>query len=247
MPGSGHRPQTRHMTIRTAFSPLLGLGLLLAVPAAAAATPTAFTATYDVSQGGEPMGVATVTLRAAGNGEWVYSKDVKGTGGLAAMLGASMSESSRFRWKGDVPEAVSYDYRLQTGIKNKQRHLAVDWTKQQVTVDEGKGPQTYPSSPGMVERNTTSLALGLALRDGKQQVTLPVAVRQQVQAQSFKVTGKETVQVRAGSFSAERVDRTDAERGFSAWYVPDRYPVPVKLSQHDGGDLTMELVSYQAH
>ena len=235
------------MTIRTAFSPLLGLGLLLAVPAAAAATPTAFTATYDVSQGGEPMGVATVTLRAAGNGEWVYSKDVKGTGGLAAMLGASMSESSRFRWKGDVPEAVSYDYRLQTGIKNKQRHLAVDWTKQQVTVDEGKGPQTYPSSPGMVERNTTSLALGLALRDGKQQVTLPVAVRQQVQAQSFKVTGKETVQVRAGSFSAERVDRTDAERGFSAWYVPDRYPVPVKLSQHDGGDLTMELVSYQAH
>lgn len=247
MPGSGHRLQTRHMTIRTAFSPLLGLGLLLAVPAAAAATPTAFTATYDVSQGGEPMGVATVTLRAAGNGEWVYSKDVKGTGGLAAMLGASMSESSRFRWKGDVPEAVSYDYRLQTGIKNKQRHLAVDWTKQQVTVDEGKGPQTYPSSPGMVERNTTSLALGLALRDGKQQVTLPVAVRQQVQAQSFKVTGKETVQVRAGSFSAERVDRTDAERGFSAWYVPDRYPVPVKLSQHDGGDLTMELVSYQGH
>ena len=247
MPGSGHRPQTRHMTIRTAFSPLLGLGLLLAVPAAAAATPTAFTATYDVSQGGEPMGVATVTLRAAGNGEWIYSKDVKGTGGLAAMLGASMSESSRFRWKGDVPEAVSYDYRLQTGIKNKQRHLAVDWTKRQVTVDEGKGPQTYPSSPGMVERNTTSLALGLALRDGKQQVTLPVAVRQQVQAQSFKVTGKETVQVRAGSFSAERVDRTDAERGFSAWYVPDRYPVPVKLSQHDGGDLTMELVSYQAH
>jgi len=235
------------MTIRTAFSPLLGLGLLLAVPAAAAATPTAFTATYDVSQGGEPMGVATVTLRAAGNGEWIYSKDVKGTGGLAAMLGASMSESSRFRWKGDVPEAVSYDYRLQTGIKNKQRHLAVDWTKRQVTVDEGKGPQTYPSSPGMVERNTTSLALGLALRDGKQQVTLPVAVRQQVQAQSFKVTGKETVQVRAGSFSAERVDRTDAERGFSAWYVPDRYPVPVKLSQHDGGDLTMELVSYQAH
>jgi uncharacterized protein DUF3108 len=234
------------MTIRTVFAPLLGLGLLLTLHAANAATPTAFTATYNVSQGGEPMGVATVTLRAADNGEWIYSKDVKGTGGLAAMLGASMSESSRFRWKGDVPEAIGYDYRLQTGIKNKQRHLAVDWTKHQVTVDEGKGPQTYPASPGMVERNTTSLALGLALRDGKQQVTLPVAVRQQVQAQSFKVTGKETVKVPAGSFNAERVERTDAERGFSAWYVPARYPLPVKLSQHDGGDLTMELVSYRA-
>lgn len=233
------------MTIRTVFPPLLGLGLLLAMQAAAAATPTAFTATYNVSQGGEPMGVATVTLRPAGNGEWTYNKDVKSTGGLAAMLGASMTESSRFRWKGDVPEAIGYDYQLQTGIKNKQRHLTVDWTKNQVTVDEGKGAQTYPASPGMVERNTTALALGLALRDGSQQVTLPVAVRQQVQTQSFKVTGKEAVKVPAGSFTAERIDRTDAERGFSAWYVPARYPLPVKLSQHDGGDLTMELVSYK--
>lgn len=235
------------MTIRTPLASLLGLGLLLGTQAVPAATPGAFTATYNVSQGGEPMGVATVTLRPAGNDEWVYSKDVKGTGGLAAMLGASLAENSRFRWKGDVPEAVSYDYQLQSGIKNKRRHMTVDWAKQKVTVDEGKGPQTYPASPGMIERNTTSLALGLALRDGKQQITLPVAVRQQVQTQSFKVTGKEAVKVPAGSFNAQRVDRTDAERGFSAWYAPGRYLLPVKLSQHDGGDMTMELVSYRAN
>lgn len=234
------------MTIRPLLAPLLGLGLLLGTPAAPAATPTAFTATYDVSQAGSPMGQATVSLRAAGNGEWIYSKDVKGTGGLAALLGASVTESSRFRWKGDVPEAISYDYQLQAAVKQKQRHLVVDWAKKQVTVDEGKGPQTYPSSPGMVERNTLALALGLALRDGKQQVALPVAVRQEVQVQNFKVTGKETVKVPAGSFDAERIDRTDADRGFSAWYAPDRFPLPVKLSQHDGGDMVMELVSYRA-
>ncbi len=235
------------MTIRPLLAPLLGLGLLLGIPPAApAATPTALTATYDVSQGGSPMGQATVSLRAAGNGEWIYSKDVKGTGGLAALLGASVTESSRFRWKGDVPEAISYDYRLQAAVRQKRRHLVVDWTKKQVTVDEGKGPQTYPSSPGMVERNTLALALGLALRDGKQQVALPVAVRQEVQVQNFKVTGKETVKVPAGSFDAERIDRTDADRGFSAWYAPERYPLPVKLSQHDGGDMVMELVSYKA-
>lgn len=234
------------MTIRPLLAPLLGLGLLLGTPAAPAATPTAFTATYDVSQAGSPMGQATVSLRAAGNGEWIYSKDVKGTGGLAALLGASVTESSRFRWKGDVPEAISYDYQLQAAVKQKQRHLVVDWAKKQVTVDEGKGPQTYPSSPGMVERNTLALALGLALRDGKQQVALPVAVRQEVQVQNFKVTGKETVKVPAGSFDAERIDRTDADRGFSAWYAPDRFPLPVKLSQHDGGDMVMELVSYKA-
>lgn len=234
------------MTIRPLLAPLLGLGLLFSAQAAPAATPTAFTATYNVSQNGQPLGVAKVMLHPADNGEWVYSKDVKGTGGLAALLGASLKESSRFRWKGDVPEAVSYDYDLQTGIKNKSRHLTVDWAKQQVSVDDGKGPNLYPATAGMVERNTLSLALGVALRDGKQQVALPVAVREHVETQDFKVTGKETITVPAGRFDAERIDRSDAQRSFSAWYAPKRYPVPVKLAQKDGGNIEMELVSYSA-
>jgi hypothetical protein len=234
------------MTIRHLLVPLIGLGLLLAARAAPAATPTAFTATYNVSQNGQPLGVAKVSLHAADNGEWVYSKDVKGTAGLAAILGASLKESSRFRWRGDVPEAVSYDYALQTGIKNKTRHMTVVWAKNQVTVDDGKGPNVYPATAGMVERNTLSLALGLALRDGKQRAALPVAVRQQVETQNFKVTGKEDITVPAGHFQAERIDRSDAERNFSAWYAPERYPVPVKLAQKDGGNIEMELVSYTA-
>lgn len=220
------------------------LGLCAISALACAATPAPFTAVYAVSQNGSPLGNATVTLRAADHGEWIYHKHMQGTGGLAALLGASLDESSRLRWKGDVPEAISYDYQFDASIKQKQRHLKVDWANQRVTVDEGKGASTYAAVPGMVERNTTALAIGLALRDGKQQIALPVAVRQQVETQQFKVTGKESVTVPAGTFEAVRVDRTDAERGFSAWYVPDRYSLPVKLSQKDGGDLTMELVSY---
>jgi hypothetical protein len=221
--------------------------LLLASQVATAATPTAFTATYNVSQGDQPMGEATVTLRSAGNGEWIYSKDVKGTGGLAALLGASAKESSRFRWKGDAPEAISYDSQTVAMGKTKQRHLVTDWSKNVVTVDEGKGPRTYAAVPGMVERNTAALALGVALRDGKQQVTLPVGGRQAIETQQFKVSGKETVKVAAGTFNAERIDRSDKAQDFSAWYAPAKYPVPVKMSQHDGGDLTLELVSFHAN
>lgn len=234
------------MTIRSLLASLFGLALLSGVSLAAAATPKAFTATYKVLRDGSPMGTATISLHDDGNGQWTYRKSVKGTGGLAAMLSASTDETSRFRWKGELPEALSYDYELHTGIKNKQRHLRVDWSTNQVSVDDGKGTQTYAAKPGIVERNTLPLALGVALQAGTQQVALAVAVRQAVQTQQFKVTGKETVQVPAGNFDAERVDRTDAERGFSAWYAPARYPLPVKLSQHDGGDLVMELVSYKA-
>jgi hypothetical protein len=234
------------MTIRSLFILFIGAALLLGSAAAAAKAPAAFTATYRVTQGGMPLGNAKITLRAAGNGEWVYRKSVKGSGGVAAMLAANLEESSRFRWEGAVPEAVSYDYALTSAIKNKQRHLRVDWSKNQVSVDEGKGAKTYPAAPGMVERNTLALAIGMALRDGRTEVAWPVAVKQQVETQNFKVTGKETVKVPAGSFEAERVERTDADRGFSAWYVPDRYPLPVKLSQHDGGNVEMELLSYRA-
>jgi hypothetical protein len=224
---------------------LCAIGLCAISALALAATPKPFTATYAVARGGSPLGTATVSLRPDGNGEWIYSKHMQGTDGLAALLGANLDERSRLRWKGDVPEAIAYDYEFDAAIKRKQRHLRVDWKSSQVSVDEGKGVITYAAVPGMVERNTTALAIGLALRGGKRQIALPVAVRQQVETQRFKVVGTETVSVPAGRFHAQRVDRTDADRGFSAWYVPDRYPLPVKLSQHDGGDLTMQLVSFK--
>ena len=243
---SGRRGQTPGMTMRPPLAILLTLAFWLgsATAATAATTPGAFTATYQVSRDGSPMGTATVSLHDDGNGQWTYRKAVKGTGGLAALLGASVDETSRFRWKGELPEALSYDYELQTGIKDKQRHLRVDWNTNQVHVEGNKGSETYPAQPGIVERNTLPLALGVALRGGQRQVALAVAVRQKVETQQFKVAGTEAIRVPAGSFRAERIDRTDADRGFSAWYAPDRYPLPVKLSQHDGGDLTMELVSY---
>ena len=224
----------------------LALALLLASTSglALAAAPQAFTATYRVLRDGSPMGEATVSLQPLGNGRWEYSKHMRGTSGLAALLGARLDEVSQFRWKGDVPEALSYDYRLEASVKTRQRHVRVDWDKHRVSVDEGKGAITYAAVPGMVERNTTALAIGLALRGGQTRIALPVAVKQEVETQRFEITGKEKVRVPAGRFDAVRVDRSDADRGFSAWYAPQRYPLPVKLSQKEGGDLTMELVRF---
>lgn len=224
---------------------VLGLASLAGGADAAPAPPEAFTATYQVSRNGQDMGVATVTLRRADDGNWIYRKDISGTKGLAALLNASVHESSRLRWRDGMPEALSYDYELQAAVKRKQRHVQVDWTTDQVTVKDDKGDFSYRAEPGMVERNTLPLALGLALRAGKREVTLPVAVRQTVQRQQFKVTGTEAIDVPAGHFNALQVERTDADRGFTAWYAPQRYPLPVKLAQHDGGDIVMVLVSFK--
>ena len=222
-----------------------GLAMALALPAAAvsaASVPQSFTATYHVLQGGQPLGDATLTLKPAGNGQYEYTDRIVGTAGLAAALGTSTSETSRFAWVGKVPQAISYKYAMASAFKPKRRELAVQGGT--VQVDDNGRRHSYAAQAGMVERNTLPLALGIALRGGAQSATFPVGGRQAVETQTFKVAGSEKVSVPAGSFDAVRVDRTDQNRDFNAWYVPAKYPVPVKIAQKDGGDLTLELVSY---
>lgn len=225
------------------------LGTFLAgasMAASAASAPSPFTAVYQVQRDGEAIGQATITLTPQGGGQYTYRNQTQGTAGLAALLGASSDETTRFRWHDDAPETVTYDYAMNAAIKQKRRHMAVDWNAGQVTVDEGKGPITYRSAPGMVDRNTLPLALGLALRDGAKKVALPVGVKQQVEQQQYTVGATEPVHVPAGDFKAERVSRTDTDKSFDAWYVPSRFPLPVKLAQSEGGNLTLLLVKFQS-
>jgi hypothetical protein len=224
---------------------LAGFALAVFTTTAFAAPPTPFTATYQVSRDGEAMGEATITLKSLGNGEYEYSNQIQGTSGLAAALGANSSDVTRFRWNNNAPETETYKSEVKA-FKVKQRSMQVNWSTKQVSVDDGKGPSTYAAQPGMVDRNTASLALGFALRGGKQEVTLPVGVKQQIEQQQFKVQGTETIKVPAGSFQAARVTRTDSDKHFDAWYVPKQFAVPVKLAQSDGGDLTLQLIHYSS-
>ncbi|GGA08252.1 DUF3108 domain-containing protein [Dyella caseinilytica] len=232
-------------TLKLPSALLAGLSLALSSTAVLATPPTPFTATYQVSQAGESMGQATITLKSLGNGVYEYSNQTQGTSGLAAALGANSSDVSRFRWNNDAPETVTYKSKV-NAFKVKQRAMQVNWTTKQVSVDDGKGPSTYAAQPGLIDRNVLSLAIGLALSKGSQSMTFPVGVKQQVEQQQFKVQGTEAVQVPAGSFHAERVARTDSDKHFEAWYVPKQFAVPVKLAQSDGGDLTFQLIHYSS-
>ncbi|MBU6248690.1 MAG: DUF3108 domain-containing protein [Xanthomonadaceae bacterium] len=236
-----HPPRIATRFARTALAALA----LAAGTAGAATAPRPFVATYQLQQDGQTIGKATVTLTTAGNDQYTYRNRSKGTGGLAALIGANTDETTRFRWHGDAPETVAYDYTMTSSFKRKHRHLEVDWNRREVTVDEGKGPIHYASAPGMVDRNILPLALGLALRDGGRQVVIPVGVRQRVERQQYAVQATERVTVPAGEFNAERVTRTDTDKPFDAWYVPAKFPVPVKLAQADGGHLTLLLESFR--
>ena len=228
------------LRFRTAAALMLAL---VSTAALAAAPPQPFTATYRVLSGDQPQGTATLKLVSLGHGDFLYTSQSRGTEGMAAMLGASSDESTRFHWTGSAPQTISYQARIQA-FNTKQRRMTVDPSSLAVSVDEGKGTQHYVGVPGMVDRNTLPLALGLALAGGQHAVILPVGVRQRIEQQHYEVNGSGSVQVPAGRFQAEQVRRSDTDKPFDAWYAP-QFPVPVKITQSEGGDLTLELVSFR--
>ncbi|MEN6539878.1 MAG: DUF3108 domain-containing protein [Mizugakiibacter sp.] len=225
---------------------LPALALACITVAATAAPLSAFTARYQVERDGAAIGEATVSLRADGGGRWVYRTETKGTDGLAALLGLSALEVSTLRWGADGrPQSLDYRYDQQGGFKQRSRTAHFDWQAGRIAVQEGKGRWDYATAPGAVDRHAATLAIAAALRAGAQQVAVPVAVKDRIEVQHFAVAGAESVQVPAGQFTAQRVERRDDGKTMHSWYVPKRFPVPVEIAGGDGG-ITMKLVSYAA-
>lgn len=220
--------------------------VLLATAVASAATPplAAFTAHYRLLQNGSPIGTATLTLKRDTGDTWTFITQSKGTAGLAALLGASVSETSTFRWVGDLPQGVSYDYVMNTGINQKHRRVHFDWATHTIKVDD-KGTFQFPTRPGTMERHTVTLALAAGLAAGKSDLTLPVAVRDRIEMQHYAAHGKQTLTVPAGTFDATRVNRADGGEGFEAWFAPTKLPVPVKIDQPGKQHFALELESWK--
>ncbi|HET6914041.1 MAG TPA: DUF3108 domain-containing protein [Rhodanobacteraceae bacterium] len=230
--------------IRNPLRAFIAASVLLFAASAFAAPLPAFTAHYQLLKDGSPIGEATMTLSSSGDNTWTFVTDSKGTSGLAAMLGANARETSTFRWKGDLPEGLSYDYSMDAAFKHKQRNVKFDWSGGTIVVND-KGEHRFAAQPGTIERHTVVLAIAAGLKDGKRDFALPVAVRDRIQSQQFAVKGSGAISVPAGNYpDAVHVVRTDSS-GFDGWFVPGKLPVPVEVSQHDNGDFTMKLESYK--
>lgn len=230
---------------KTFLSIFAAVALLFGANAIAAPLP-AFTAHYQLLKDGSPIGEAIMTLAPAGDSTWTFTTDSKGTSGMAAMLGANARETSTFRWKSDRPEGLNYDYSMQAAFKQKQRHVQFDWSSNTIVVND-KGEHRFAAEPGAIERHTIVLAIAAALKAGKHEFDLPVAVRDRVETEHFVVAGKGAISVPQGTHAeAVHVVRTDKNGAFDAWFAPDQLPVPLEVAQHDNGDFTLKLESYEA-
>jgi hypothetical protein len=232
---------------RHLFRLFFAVALTVVLGSAMAAAPplSAFTAHYRVLQNGSPIGEATLTLAPGADGTWTFITQSEGTAGLASLLAAGTREVSTFKWVGDAPQGISYDYTMKSALKQKHRSVRFDWSDHAIEVNDN-GAFHFATQPGAVERHTVPLALAAGLAAGKTSFTLPVAVRDRIETQHFTAQGKQNVSVPAGTFDATRVSRSDEGEGFEAWFAPGKLPVPVKIDQRDKNSFSLELESWSA-
>ncbi|HJT99089.1 MAG TPA: DUF3108 domain-containing protein [Rhodanobacteraceae bacterium] len=223
--------------------------LVFAAPAFAIdAPPGPFRAEYEALRNGESLGRTTLELRDNHDGTWTLRSETRGTEGLAKIAGVHIVETSRFRWHEGRPQAIDYDYKQDSAIKQRTRHAA--FKGGEAEVEEGGETFRYGVVPGLIDRHAVTLAIAADLKHGAKTLDYKVAVRDHVEDMQYERAGTEKLAVPAGTYEAVLVKRVgepgeDRKRVARSWFAPSLgwLPVQIEQSEKKGDTITLRLAS----
>lgn len=217
---------------------------------AAQASIEPFRAEYATLRNGSEVGRTTLDLSDNGDGSWTLRSETNGTTGLALLAGIHVIETSRFRWHGSQPEALTYDYRQEGALKQRTRHADFDWKQGEVQVHEGGEDFRYATAAGLIDRQSVTLALAAGLMRGTTTFQYKVAVKDRIEDMRYEREGIETITVPAGRFEAVLMRRegaagADRKRVARSWFAESLGWIPVQIEQtsKNGDTITLQLMS----
>jgi hypothetical protein len=231
----------------------LGATVLLAyAPASAAQAPLQpFSAEYATLRNGSEAGRTTLTLVDNGDGSWTLTSDTRGTAGLARLAGIQVVETTRLRWNDGQPETLDYRYR-QDGLRSRSRHGEFDWAAGEVRMEDNGRQASYATVPGLIDRQTVTLAIAADLANGARAFDYKVAVKDRVEDMRYRRPAEQVVEVPAGRFDAVRMVRerdpaAAGTRSSQSWFAPSLGWLPVKIEQVEkkGDTIILELLSFR--
>jgi len=222
----------------------IALALLGASARADDAPVAPFRAEYAVSRNGSAIGAAHIVLKRGADGAWEFSTVTEGTKGLAGMVGAELSEFTRFRWKDGLPELIESRYDQKVAFNDRHRRITVDADAGRVHSVDEKHTGDLRFAPNLLDRHVTVIALAADSARGAKDFTYTVADKQKVEPNVFKNEGSESVQTPSGTYEAERIERIRTKntgRTTTSWLAPALGFVPVKVLQREPDGETMEM------
>lgn len=208
---------------------------MLAFASAPALAVKPFTADYQANYMGMQAD-GRMTLAPAGENRWKYSLDVGG-------MGAELVQSTVFEVQGEQwrPLSATDSQQGTSGIaamlvKKKSINANYDWAKGEARWSGDVKPQRagpVKLQAGDLDGMLMNLALVRDVAAGKP-LNYRLVEDGRVRQQSFKISGKEAIDVGGKSQQATKVTRDDGE--IIAWVV-DGLPVPARiLRRRDGSD-----------
>lgn len=223
---------------------VLSAGLLLAFSTAQAA-PGSFQATYDVSMSNITLGRMDSSLSYTAN-EYTYQKLTKANG-LAAMLsGDTLTERSSGAKLGENLQPKDYFQQHKNRRKNKTDQFSFA-APNEVSGEYNNNNYQFSVPQGTVDPALLEILLMNDVPAGKP-LSYKVVRQGKLHTFSFKRLGKETLQVPAGRFECEKIQRKDPEgnRDTTVWLAPELNYGIVKIRHNEDGDvLEAELTSYK--
>ncbi|MGE0372432.1 MAG: DUF3108 domain-containing protein [Gammaproteobacteria bacterium] len=229
---------------RTRLLLTLLLCLVLPPPAPAADLPVrTFTARYDFTANRLLVARMERSLRAEGDGRYVFESKSEAAGMLSVLFSDNIGESSLWDLADGRLRPLKYQYH-HTGRKQAERHavLDFDWKKGVVTNRINNDPWTMKVPTGALDKLLYQYALMRDLQAGRKTLSYDIADGGELKTYVFARMGSESIATPLGRLQAEKLQRIHGSRRTVIWCAAALDYLPVRIEQHkDGKVLTMEL------
>ena len=201
--------------------------------------PKPFEARYRVSEDGDEMGESVVRLFRDQN-HWRLDSVVRGTHGLASLLGFKRTESTLFDWRYQPPDdlwlPLSYRFSQKVAFKKKTSQFQYDPKTGIAHGKSGSRSWQLPIKPPFITPNLVVLTLARDLCDGQQDIHYRVLDKGKVKDYHFTVVGTEKGLIKVTK------EHGSPERVTESWHDPRRQCLNVRSRHKEPGDDWLETV-----
>lgn len=218
-------------------------------PAAEAATPAPYAATYAVSYRGFNAGQLHFELRPGEPGQFIYES--RADPGLLARLVVSRKAVERSVMRIDENGVRPLSWFLSDGRSGSDNDAAIEfaWDEGRVHGTVKGEDVVLPTEQGLQDRLSIQIAVMTALLRGQDPGTIPLVADDQIKRYSYIRAGSERISTKAGEFETVLYESTrpGSSRLSRIWHAPALGYIPVRGEQVRKGkvETVMELVKVE--
>jgi hypothetical protein len=217
--------------------------LLALLPVPALAIPPEFSADYVFERGRITVGETRMELERSKNNIYRYTSVAEATGFISLFVRDVLREESIFHFDGEGFWPISYAYRHEGSKKNRNEHVAYDWTSRTARLNYRGHTSEIALQPGAMDRFLLQVAIMHDVRDMALDKTYQVIDNGGIRRYRLSGDKSETIETPAGTFKTVRVERADGgnDKRLRFWLAPELNYLPVRIEQERLNEETLRL------